>query len=208
MKSAAVPSAADQSSSQGGGRIMAAWCSLRSLGKDRGGGALIEFAAAIPVLALLLLGGVEFARFSIANQKMDRVSSLVGDYVSQSNVVTPATIADFFIAAQELAAPFDLAGSGTVIVSTVSQENDGGPEVLWQQVGGGALGATSTVGAAGGAANLPPSFPMADNESVVVAEVFFNYDPLFMPAMVPNPQVFYRSFYRPRRTAVLEFDNN
>ncbi len=205
LNNSAGPASMKVSSSRGRGRIMATWCSLRRLGKDRGGGALIEFAAAIPVLALLLLGGVEFARFAIANQKMDRVSSLVGDYVSQANVMNAATMNDFFVAAQELAAPFDFAGNGTVIVSTVSQSG-GPPEVLWQQTGGGGLAATSSVGSAGGPATLPPAFPMDDNESVVVAEVYFNYDPLFMPALVPNPQVYFRSFYRPRRTAVLEFN--
>ncbi len=187
---------------QGSGAL--AWFSNLARAKD--GGALMEFAAVVPVLALLLLGGAEFARFSILNQKVDRVSSLVGDYVAQAPVINAAVMTDYFAAAQRLAQPFDLAGQGTVIVSTVSQEEGGGPEVLWQQVGGGGLAATSTIGSPGGAATLPADFPMDDRESVVIAEVYYEYDPLFIPAIVPNTQVFFRSFYRPRRTAVLQFN--
>ena len=63
---------------------------LRRLSSDRRGGLIAEFAAAMPVLVLMLLGGVEVSRFALLNQKMDRLATAMGDLVAQAETLTAA----------------------------------------------------------------------------------------------------------------------
>ncbi len=178
---------------------------LKGLRRDQRGAVLIEFAAALPVFVLLLMGGFEFARFAMVNQKIARVGGLVNDYVAQATAMDAAQMADLFAAAQRIAAPFDLSAQGAVIVTTV-EGTAGAPDVLWQQTGGGALVATSAVGSPGGNATLPVGLSVDDNESVVVTEVFFEYQPVFVGSVVPATQLYYQSFNRPRSALVLQFN--
>ena len=58
---------------------------LKALGRDRRGALAVEAAMAVPVLAVLLLGGVEVTRFVLLNQKLERTSATVADLVSRSD---------------------------------------------------------------------------------------------------------------------------
>ncbi|MHA1571860.1 MAG: TadE/TadG family type IV pilus assembly protein [Alphaproteobacteria bacterium] len=178
---------------------------LKRIRRHQGGAIVIEFAAALPVFVLLLMGGFEFARFAMANQKVARVGGLVNDYVAQATAMDTAQINDLFAAAQRIAAPFDLAAQGAVIVTTV-EGTGSGPEVLWQQTGAGALVASSAIGAPGGVATLPVGLTVDDNESIVVTEVFFEYQPVFVGSVVPSSQLYYQSFNRPRSALILQFN--
>ncbi len=178
---------------------------LRRLRGDQRGGAMIEFAAALPVFVLLLMGGFEFARFAMVNQKVARVGGLVNDYVAQANSMDTAQITDMFAAAQQIARPFDLTVQGAVVITTV-QGTGSGPQVLWQQSGAGSLTVNSTIGAPGGPATLPVGIVVDLNESVVVTEVFFDYQPVFVGSVVPDSQLYYQSFNRPRSAQILQFN--
>ena len=118
-----------------------------------------------------------------------------------------AQITELFAAAQRIAQPFDLLGQGMVIITTV-QGTGGGPQVLWQEAGAGVLVASSNIGAPGGTATLPTGLIVDDNESVVVTEVFFDYQPVFVGSVVPTNQLYYQSFNRPRSTQILQFNGS
>lgn len=180
---------------------------LSLLRRDRRGSVLVEFAVAMPVFILLLMGGFEFARFAMVNQKIARVGGLVNDYVAQARSMDTAQITDLFAAAQRIAEPFDMLGQGAVIVTTV-QGTGGGPQVLWQQAGAGTLVASSTIGAPGESATLPAGLIVDTNESLVVTEVFFDYQPIFVGSVVPSNQLYYQSFNRPRSTQILQFNGS
>ena len=176
---------------------------LRRFAGDRRGNVMIEFAFMLPVISSLVLGGVEFARYAMINQKMDRVSGFVGDLVARAESLEASDFVDYFAAAEQLSLPFDLLAEGNIIVSSITGET-GGPEVLWQQVGPGAVSQASTVGAPGGPATLPAGFVLDVNENIVVTEVYYDFVPLFLPpAFVTGGRLHYQSVFRPRTTAVL-----
>ncbi len=93
---------------------------LRRLSSDRRGGLIAEFAAAMPVLVLLLLGGVEVSRFALLNQKMDRLATAMGDLVAQAETLTAAELDQLFLAAEHVASPFDVQAKGRIIITSAS----------------------------------------------------------------------------------------
>lgn len=178
-------------------------CLLRRFGGDRRGAILVEFAFTLPIVTALVMGGVEFARYAMITQKMDRVTGFVGDLVARAESLEAADFIDYFAAAEQLAIPFDLMAGGNIIVTSVTGES-GGPEVLWQQIGPGAVSEASSVGTPGGTATLPNGFILEEDENIVITEVFFDFEPLFLPpAFVHGGRLYYQSVFRPRTTAVL-----
>ena len=171
----------------------------RDLCRDNGGASLIELGFAMPVLITLLLGGIEIARYVLLHQKLDRVASSIADLVSQAEVISVADMQNIFDAAQFVAKPFDLPGAGTVIVSSVSNPI-GAPatKVNWQQSGAGSIPATSQVGTPGGGATLPAGFTVADGQTIVIAEVFFDYVPWILGDFTGANQIYHRALFRPR----------
>lgn len=163
---------------------------------------MLEFAFAMPVLIGLVMGGVEFARFALVNQKMERVTSFVGDFVARAEALDEADFGDYFAAAQQLGVPFDLFSDGNIIVTSVTGQ-ESGPEVLWQQIGAGSVTQASQVGLPGEAANLPENFNVDEGEGLVVTEVYFDFEPLLLPGLVSANRLYYQAIYRPRRTAIL-----
>ena len=170
--------------------------------RDRRGGVMLEFAFAMPILIGLLMGGVEFARFALVNQKMERVTSFVGDFVARAEALDETDFDDYFAAADQLGQPFDLFDAGNIIVTSVTGE-DTGPEVLWQQIGAGQVTAPSLVGLPGDPAVLPLNFNVDEGEGLVVTEVYFDYEPFLLPLMIPSQRLYFQSVYRPRTTAIL-----
>lgn len=175
---------------------------FRSFLGDRRGGVMLEFAFAMPVMIGLLMGGVEFARFALVNQKMERVTSFVGDFVARAEALDEGDFDDYFAAADQLGRPFDLFDGGNIIVTSVIGEATG-PEILWQQIGAGYVTEPSLVGLPGDTAVLPLNFNVDEGEGLVVTEVFFDYEPFLLPLMIPAQRLYYQSIYRPRTTAIL-----
>jgi Flp pilus assembly protein TadG len=170
---------------------------LRAVWRDRSGVAMIEFAAFLPALVLVLLAGVDLARFIILNQKMDRVAAGMGDLVAQSQSLTTAQLNDIYSATKYIASPFDFSSKGVVIVSSVSLVS-GVLRVNWQSRGSGSLSATSKIGTAGGVAKLPTGMTVTGSDTLIAAEVYFDFTSYFGLSVVPNKQIYYASYFRPR----------
>lgn len=169
------------------------------LWRDRGGASLIEIAFVMPILVTLLLGGVEIARYVLLHQKLDRVSSSIADLVSQAENISVADLQNIFDAAQFVAKPFDLPADGTVIVSSISNPIGAqATKVNWQQAGAGTITATSLIGTTGGTVSLPAGFTVADGQTIIIAEVFYNYVPWILGNFTGTNQIYHRALFRPR----------
>ena len=179
----------------------------RELWKDIGGVALIEFAVALPFLILLILGGVDLVRFVITNQTLGRVTGFVGDFVAREEFLTSDSFAEFFAAAQLIAAPLEMSTKGRLVITGVRGGTDGNPvnaRILWQRAGGGTLVVSSGLGGVGEKPDLPSPIALADGQGLIVTEVFFRFDPLFLPDLVAGRVLSIRSFHRPRLVNLLE----
>jgi Flp pilus assembly protein TadG len=172
--------------------------SLRDMTGDRRGAAMLEFAVACPVFVVLLVGGVDLSRLVILNQKLDRVASGMGELVAQADEMTQTQMTQLFQATSHVAAPFDFARDGSVIITSMSVIA-GAPRINWQSQGGGSLTSTSRLGTGANAVvTLPAGLTVTGTETLIAAEVFFDFEPMFGLGLVPGAQLYHRSFFRPR----------
>lgn len=170
----------------------------RAFAEDRRAVVLAEMAMAMPVIIVLALGGFEIARYTLLQQKLDRLSVTVADMVSQATALSSAQLDQIFAATGPILTPFAMGGDGVVIVSSVTATGGQGARVAWQRSGGGGLAETSTVGAPSQPAVLPAGFVVRDGENAIIAETYYDYAPLFIPALVPPRRLYHRAMFRPR----------
>lgn len=167
------------------------------------GTSVVELAFALPVLLILILSGVEITRYVLLNQKIERTAMTVADLVSQAEILSAAALDDLFTAGEFVMEPFDVQVSGRIVVSSL-EGGTGGAKVDWQDSTGGG-GGGSMFGTSGGAAALPSGFSIDDGETVIAAEVFFDYTPMFdatgiIKSLVGATQVHNYAIFKPRFT--------
>ncbi len=171
---------------------------IRRLVGNREGGVITEFAVACPVFVILLLGGVDLSRLVILHQKLDRVAAGLGDLVAQADELTQSQMNQLFQATAHVAAPFDFQRDGTVVITSISVTG-GVPRINWQAKGGGGYVSSSKLGTgAGSTVDLPGNLTVTGTNTLIAAEVFFDFEPLFGVGLVPVSQLYHRSFFRPR----------
>jgi len=170
---------------------------IRHFMKDRKGSLAIEMAMAMPVLAGLLLSGIEVTRFVLLNQKIERASSTMADLVSQAETLAEGDLDNLFLASGYVVEPFNLAGDGRIIVSSISRSGAANAIVNWQRAFGAGSGA-SIFGNEGAAAVLPADFIIRDGESVIVAEAFYDFVPVFTESVIDGTTLSRYSILRPR----------
>lgn len=175
---------------------------LRSLGmpgrllrSDRGG-VMIEFGFAMPVLILLMLGGVELGRYVLLHQKLDRTAMTVSDLVARVQTVTTAEVDTIFTAANLVMEPFTFDADGAVVISSV-KEDSGAPKVIWQRKGAGTLSVTSTVGNQGGSATISDNDLVDENQAIIIGETYYQYTPWFID-LIPSTTLRHTAIFRPR----------
>jgi Flp pilus assembly protein TadG len=166
---------------------------------DRRGTVMVEFAIALPILMFVMLAGVDLVRFAMLQQKLNRAAVTIADLVSQYQTISTTQLDQIFLAMEHIISPFPLGPNGQVIVSSVSREDVGDPVlVTWQRLGPGTATAASNFGTPGNNATLPAGFTVAAGENVIVAEVFYDFEPLLFESVLPSRRVEHSSLYRPR----------
>jgi Flp pilus assembly protein TadG len=178
---------------------------LRAFLTDRRGAALMEVAFSLPILMVLLTGTVETGIFLMLNQKLQHSAVAISDLTTRDEEISEATMTDIFNAAPQIMAPFEMDSRARVIVSAAGNDASGNPTIYWQRSGAGNLMQPSLIGAEGGVPSLPADIPIRDNETIVVTEVFFEYQPLFFPVI--DPVLLRRTaYFRPRIGALTQID--
>lgn len=171
--------------------------------RNNRGGVMIEFGFAMPVLILLLLGGIELGRYVLLHQKLDRTAMTVSDLVARVQSVCPDEIDTIFTAANLIVAPFELNDRGRVFISSVRRES-GSPKVIWQRSGAGTLAITSEVGDEGGNATISDNSLVDPSQAVVIGETYFQYTPWFID-LIPPTTLRHAAVFRPRLSSEVVF---
>jgi len=168
--------------------------------RDRRGAAAIEAALSITVLAMLTAAAVDLGRYLYTEMKVQNIAETTASIVTQEEELTNAEFPSFFLPAGEVARPLPFDANGVVIVSSVATDVNDNDRVRWQRRGAGARTDNSRIGTPGNA----PVWPTADfrlqvgaGRSVIVAEAFYWYEPIF--SFMMEPKVMYAAtIMRPR----------
>lgn len=162
----------------------------RWTGDERGVSA-IEFAMLAPVLIAFYMGMTEFCQGFMAQKRMGHVSAMVADLIAQEETVAAATIDDIFDIGGLIMKPFPTSTLHQR-VSSVSRAS-GSATVDWSRGDG------MTALAVGSTVTLPADL-VEDGESVIVAEVTYDYDSA-ADYLMPGLTRFSHTYYLRPRTA-------
>ncbi len=170
--------------------ILRAW-------RETGGVSAMEFALILPILAALIAGTIEYGRMILLSQKLQNGTFILADLAARDKTLTPGQIDSMFLALGNIIQPFDFAGPGTAIVTGIEIAESGEPVINWQRAGGGSLVAVSRIGATGAVAELPEVLTFVAGETLIVSEVFYDFEPVF--GLTARPQLLHKVAYvKPR----------
>jgi len=168
----------------------------RGIAKDVRGSILIEAAFVFPVLLLLLLGVFEVGSYSLLNLKLQNAAMNVADLSAREEVVEAAQLSDLVNSVETIVSPYSFNEDGGVILTGVGADADGNPMVVWQYKAPDGMIRTSNVGGIGAAATLNSNILVQPNDSIVVAEIFYDYQERYLglvPGQTLEKEVYYRS---------------
>lgn len=182
------------------------WSSLRRIPfiVHEKGAAATEFALTLPIWVALLIGASDSAHLLIISQRVDRIAYSVSDIITQSEALTIADLNNTFLAAGELMQPYEFGDRGIVVVTSLYRPSGGTTKIAWQYSGGGSLVRPSKLGAYGSTPSLPEGLTLNENENVIVSEVFYEFEPLFINAGILQAKDLYRvAIYKPRLSSLI-----
>ncbi len=190
-------------------RLTSLLCRLRTeaarLADDSSGVALIELAYTTPFLMMLTMGGIEIANYSITHMRVSQIAVSLADNSSRAKqeVVSgvprmrEVDVNEAFRAAQLQSTELDIENNGTLILSSLEVNEDGGQWIHWQRCfGGGGYtssygeegdGETGTsitgIGPAGRQVAAEPGF------AIMFAEVVYDYNPLMFGRFISDEPI-------------------
>jgi Flp pilus assembly protein TadG len=170
---------------------------LRRLGRDARGSASIELALLAPLLVAILTTSMEYVRFLIMDQKLERATAMVADIVSQSAFLTLDEIEVVFDSVGQMMDPFDIGADGSVILTSVSGVN-GKPLIQWQERHGAGTDSSPLGSAKGQQASLPGTLAVQDGENVILCETFMQYEPMILQDLFTDSRLYRYAVFRPR----------
>lgn len=121
--------------------------------------------------------------------------------MSQAKHAVVDDVNQIFAAAQYTMNPFELGDDGIVFITSVSTDSNLPitPEVSWQMSGGGSGTFTSQVGTVEGTpATLPGGFTMEENQNIIIAEVYYSYQPFFFSKVIEPKTIRQIGLHYPR----------
>lgn len=173
------------------------WLGRLRLAAAEEGVAAVELALLAPVLIIFLLGVLDVGWRLVAEYRLTRAASAAADLTARAHELHVADVEDAFRAASEIASPFRLESSGHVVLSSVLEQDGNGAVILWQQRFPADSGGISRIGAVGERADLG-DLRLQAGESVIVAEVFFTFEPLVGFLLSGPSELYFRWVAAPR----------
>lgn len=163
----------------------------RNFGRDERGVAAVEFAFILPIMVMMYFAVAELSLGIQASRKVNTTTSAVGDLVAQAEKITTTEVNAIFEAADAVMQPLD--DTAEIRVTSLWMDQDGDIEVRWSR-------ARNTTPHACDATIAPPDAVLSPGQSVIMAEVSYDYDPPIghvITGTITMEEVFY---LRPRQS--------
>jgi Flp pilus assembly pilin Flp len=177
---------------------------LRKLWRNDRGVSAIEFALLAPMLVMLFIGCTEVTFKIWSTQKGEKLSVTLSDVVAQSQNVSCVDLQGLVGSVDKIMDPFPFGNNGRVYISSVYvTQGDTVPKLNWQYKSPSGLNVPSKIGETiNSAVTLPSGFTMAEKDNVIVAEVFYKYEPIAPGFMFDEQVIYRRALFKPRLGAL------
>ena len=166
---------------------------LRRLLRNRAAISAVEFALVAPLLMSLGLGTIELANMALVYMRVSQVAAQVADNTSRAKQATGANgaimreydVNDAFAQIDQVYPGLRFFANGRVIISSFERNSDGGQWIHWQRCRGSATTSVSKYGAQGTGstgtsfAGLGTNAQADAGSAIMVAEVYYKYQPIF-----------------------------
>lgn len=162
------------------------------------GVACVEFATALPFLIALFMGSVEITRYILVTQKVEKSSVTISDVVAQSETIGVTQLNQLVTAVGQVMQPYTFNTNGYVIITSVTKTGTNAPRVNWQYTGGGTWVRPSQIGSVGLTASLPNGLTLNDRDTVIIAEVFYNFQPILVSEILTARPLYRVAVFKPR----------
>lgn len=176
--------------------------SARTLARDRGGIAMIEFALVFPLFLLFMLGAVELTNFITVKLRVSQLALQIADNAARIGAGSPlaakqiseADINDLFTGAQLASTQLDLLKNGRVILSDLEPQANpntaGRYKIVWQRCFGTRTAYASSYGRQGdqNLTGIGPAGRQAtaqDDNATMFVEVRYRYAPIISTSWTP-----------------------
>jgi hypothetical protein len=171
---------------------------VERLWSDVRGVSAMEFALILPILVMFSAGTIEYSRLILMTQKLQSGAFILADLTARDQELSTEQLGNIFLAIDQVVLPFDFAGNGRAVVSSIGATAALIPILNWQCSGTGAIAAESRIGTTlGEEVTLPDMLDLVQGETIIAAEVFFDFDPLFGVGLAPR--VIHRvAYFKPR----------
>jgi Flp pilus assembly protein TadG len=166
--------------------------------RDERAAAAVEFTLIMPLLVLLLFGGIDVTQAVSANRKLSNTAATLSDLVAQNAKITKSQVSNVFVAGSAVLTPFDAARLQALITNVVV-DGTGNARVDWSQgLHKPALsrGATYTIPSSLAAEYRKP------NTSFIVTEVAYEYNPVVGYALIGPVRMAGSSYALPRSASL------
>jgi len=168
---------------------------LRRLARAREGMAAVEFAAILPIMLALYIGGVELGNGYSIQFKSALVARTVTDLASQYVSIDNSTMSNILNASSQVIAPYS-SGIMTVTLSEITTDAKGQATVTWSDsLHGAARSVGSTV-------TLPANLQTA-NITILLGEVNYPYTPSLGYVLTGTINIFQSQFFYPRLSSAI-----
>ncbi len=191
---------------------------LRRFKREEEGVAAVEFALILPFLIALYFGSIEASALYTADQRVNAISSTVGDLVTQWNPTkdgtapthyltagSGGTLQDYFDAATGLMTPYPSSGVKIVVSLVFVNATTHVAKVIWSKASGTgavALGQGTTFTPLS-ASNSPQMNAVAGGGCVIASQVTYSYKPLLGVVFTQALTLSRTNYFIPRYGAAL-----
>ncbi|MBB4631380.1 TadE/TadG family type IV pilus assembly protein [Sphingosinicella soli] len=147
----------------------------------------MEFALALPLLMVTLLGGLELVHLALTHQQLSRIATSTADLAARyRSSIDEANINALFMGSQMSASFDDFDTNGRIVLSSITRNSDDdGHWIRWQRCEG-QLARASEIGDQGegkddASIDDVNGMMVTDPNNILVAEVTYRYTPWFFP---------------------------
>lgn len=155
--------------------------------RDERGTALVELAISLPLLLVLVFGLIDFSQMIFDEQVMSGISRQGSNLASRGAIVNPNPTTDplglqtIVTALVTQGSSLNIGTNGRIIVTAVSDDTKGVPQIVDQQESTTGISVTSSIGSGNGNPATVSSGAvtvLSTGHTLFITEVFYSYQPM------------------------------